>query len=836
MSRLGLGLLALVVLLARPAVGQVSPGDVIINEIMYAPSPSSNEFVEIYNRSDAPVRLDRLALADANRSYSPITSADTTLPPDAYAVLVRDPVAFTDAFPDVHSFDVDGWQAFNNGGDTVYLRHEATQTVLDSVAYDPSWGGADDQSLERRDPAGPSNVASNFAASEAPAGATPGARNSVYDPDESPPEIEHVQPARNGDSLSVTFSEPLDPATVSADNFQFETMGTPSVISAQISDENPTRVHCSLASSLSTGEYTLVVSGVSDLPGNAINDAHASFSFFVAEDPAPADIIISEILYAPPQASNEFVELYNRSDKTIDLGTLQIADENLDFDRAAPPLTPLEPGSYAVLVRDKEAFASQFPSVEAHAPAGWDALNNGGDTVVLRHGPSAPAIDSVPFQPSWGGSNGSSLERIDPQGPSTLGSNFASSTAAQGATPGSQNSRHQPDTEPPTPTFAEMVGETTAEVVFDEPIDSESATPSSFSFESTTVNVVSTSSARTVRLKLANTPSAPTMSVSGIQDHVGNTLDDHSLPLAYRPTPAGLVINEIMYAPRADDFDNRPNQVEYIELYNITDRAFTLNDLVMTDRPTEEQVADTIRTGRRQAVAPDSYAVVAAAPAGSTRVEQSQLATAFPEAPLVTDSVAYLPVDGTRLGLQNSGDLVRIHRADGTPVAEVSYSPDWHTPSLDDPRGTALARIAASGDPNAARNWTSSTAPAGGTPGDANAVSISPPEDAPEAPGLRVEPNPFSLERDGATRIQYTLTDVPNLVRARIFDARGRKVRTIEEARLAGRSGSIVWDGRDDAGNRVRVGVYVVLFEAVRTEAGEVTRLKKSVVFARPLN
>jgi flagellar hook assembly protein FlgD len=76
---------------------------------------------------------------------------------------------------------------------------------------------------------------------------------------------------------------------------------------------------------------------------------------------------------------------------------------------------------------------------------------------------------------------------------------------------------------------------------------------------------------------------------------------------------------------------------------------------------------------------------------------------------------------------------------------------------------------------------------------------------------------------------------VPNLVRARIYDARGRKVRTLEDARLTGRSGELVWNGRDDAGDRVRIGVYVVLFEAIRAEEGTVARLKAPVVVARPL-
>jgi hypothetical protein len=196
--------------------------------------------------------------------------------------------------------------------------------------------------------------------------------------------------------------------------------------------------------------------------------------------------------------------------------------------------------------------------------------------------------------------------------------------------------------------------------------------------------------------------------------------------------------------------------------------------------------------------------------------------------------VAYLPVDAARLGLRNDGGLLRLQATPGTTLARIEYRPDWHVPSLDDPTGTALERISPAGRTQAADNWTSSAAPAGGTPGRPNAVSSSPAPGSPDHT-LTVTPSPFSIERDGATRIRYQLADAPSLVRVRIYDARGRKVRTLEAARLAGRTGTLVWNGRDHAGDRVRIGVYVVLFEALRPDGGTITRLKAPVVVARPL-
>jgi hypothetical protein len=554
-----------------------------------------------------------------------------------------------------------------------------------------------------------------------------------------------------------------------------------------------------------------------------------------AGQPVPdTAVVITELLYAPSPASNEFIELYNRSSAPVNLGRLAVADATRDFVPVAAADTLLPPGEHVVLARAPTAFRAAFPSVTPLTPDDWPALNNGGDTVLLRDTPRGTVIDSVPYAPDWGGADGRSLERIDPAGPSTLASNFGPSTAEAGATPGRRNALYAPDETAPRPVFAEQVAARTVEVTLSEPVRPASVSPAAFTLGSTAVTETHLRRDTVAVLSLAAPPSAAALRVDGLRDRVGNRRPTATVPLAYRPDSAALVINEILYAPRADAYDGRPDQVEYVELRNRTDRPLTLNGVRLTDRPDEAGRADTLRPGRKRALAPAGYGVIAAAPDGAS-ADRSALAAAFPDAPLARDTVAYLPVDAARLGLQNEGDRVRLLRADGAPVAGVTYAPDWHAPGLEETRGTALERLSASGDPQSADNWTSSPAPAGGTPGRANAMGLAPPRTAPERT-LRVAPSPFSLARDGATRIRYRLPAAPSLVRARIYDARGRKVRTLEDARLAGRTGELIWNGRDDAGNRVRVGVYVVLFEAVRAGAGTTTRLKAPVVVARPLN
>lgn len=832
-----LGITVLVVL-SPTASGQTAPdpdsGDVIINEIMFAPSPASNEFIELYNRTSFPINLGSLEYADENRDFDPVSSSDTTLSPGGYVVLIRDPDAFHSAFPGTTHVAPNGWNPLNNGGDTVRLRHGPTDTILDSVPYDPAWGGDNGNSLERVDPGGPSDRATNFGSAENSAGATPSTENSIYNPDTTPPSLAEVRPTLDGDTLIIHFSEAVSPSSVSATAFRFPDPEAPAISGATVSDTAGAVVHCALSSVLEPGSYTLVASGIEDNRGNAREDTRGAFDYFTPDVPAPGDITITEIMYAPSPSSSEFIEIYNRSNKTIDVGSLHFADENQDFHPIAPPLTPLRPDSHAVLVRDAEAFASTYPHIPHLAPNKWDALNNGGDEAHIQYAPSETTIDAVPYLPSWGGSDGHSLERIDPAGPSDLASNFGSSVAEAGATPGRQNSLFDPDETPPTPLFAEQIAERAVEITFSEPILPASLSPDAFELNGSTVTSVTPRSNSLVRLSLNKAPTATRIRIAGVEDRVGNSLDGARLPLAHQPSEGEIVVNEIMYAPRTDDYDDRPNQVEYVELFNLTKKPLTLHNLHFTDRPNERGVADTIHVPHHRGLPPRGYGLVSASPSGTTAVPSSQLAEAFPDAPLASDSVTFVPIDAARLGLDNDGDRIQIHRANGTTLCDMEYTPDWHAPGLKDPAGTALERISPTGNNQSADNWTSSTHPEGGTPGAKNAVSLSLPTQNGSAT-LQIAPSPFSIERDGATRIRYTLADVPNLVRAEIFDARGRHVRTLEDARLTGRSGELMWNGRDDAGNRVRIGIYVVLFEAVRAQKGTVTTLKEPVVVARPL-
>jgi flagellar basal-body rod modification protein FlgD len=79
-------------------------------------------------------------------------------------------------------------------------------------------------------------------------------------------------------------------------------------------------------------------------------------------------------------------------------------------------------------------------------------------------------------------------------------------------------------------------------------------------------------------------------------------------------------------------------------------------------------------------------------------------------------------------------------------------------------------------------------------------------------------PNPAP---GGAARIAFSAPVNALSARLDIFDASGRSVRALPAAALAGRSGSLHWDGRDDAGRAVPAGNYFLRLTAGGESATE---------------
>ena len=909
-------LVALLVL-APLAAAQPAPGDLVINEVMYdppTPQPSGNEWVEVLNVSGRALDVSGLAVSDGTATSAPLP-AGSTLGDGAFLVLVDDGAAFAAAYPGVPFVELAGFPTLNNSGDRPALVIGGME--IDAVPYRPSWGGTD-ASLERRDPFGPSTVAANFGTSTAASGATPGAQNSIFETDTDPPALVSAE-AIDATTVVVRFDEPVTPETAEIpSNYQIsDGVGAP--MTADLQDDGTTVV-LGLATALSGRRtFTLTVSGVADARGNVVGSAQTTFFFGQGEPAEARDLVVNEFLYDEPTSDNpgEFVELFNRTDKAFDLREFTLNDGVGSDQPVTDQPAFVEPGGYAVIVEDAAAFAAVFPGVAFVEQPSWSALNNSGDDVILKY--RGTTIDSLRYTPAWGGED-ASLERKDPDGPSSSASNWTTTSDPRGGTPGEQNSQFAPDLEGPTLVAAQASADGLRVVVtLDEPARPSSVTASAFTVGGAAVASASYDGETTVTLTLQTPLSGPaTVTASGLVDALGNTTAETSAAVAFvadeaaprvvratalsantvrvtlsegvtaatgaapgtyalddgvgaatavevvesvgdvggpdgvrvvdvtfgqplqertlytltatglrdlagnvtptstarvffgtadTPAPGDIAITEVMYDPQNGAAG------EYVELLNRTaDQIFDLRALTVDDGD-----GDGDPLSREPAVLlPGEHLAVVRDADGFRQ--------SFPEAPSVEA--------GSVIGLSNSGEAVVV-RASGVAIDSVFYDPAWHRVELDDATGIALERRDPAGPSNAASNWSSSLAEAGGTPSAPNSVSAGGAPVERDA-GLTVAPSPFAPIRGQAAAITVTLGTEGGLVRARIYDGGGRLVRELERGRLVGGEATLVWDGTGDDGRPLRAGIYVVLAESVDAQAGTTEAVRGVVVLARP--
>jgi len=167
------------------------PGDVIINEILFDPLTGGSDWIEVYNTSNKVFDLKDWEIANFDNDTidnQKIVADHYFLYPGAYAVLGKDSsfVLSNYAFAVAGTFIQTDLPSLNVDSSTVYI--VSAGTVIDNVSYTEDWhfkllDMTDGVSLERIDPTGSSNANGNWhSAAEAVGFATPGAKNSQYNP------------------------------------------------------------------------------------------------------------------------------------------------------------------------------------------------------------------------------------------------------------------------------------------------------------------------------------------------------------------------------------------------------------------------------------------------------------------------------------------------------------------------------------------------------------------------------------------------------------------------------------------------------------------------------
>jgi hypothetical protein len=642
--------------------------------------------------------------------------------------------------------------------------------------------------------------------------------------DVTPPSVVSVT-ALSSTQVDVLFNEPLNAAAI----------GTYDIIpfigvSAQVLDGgDPALVHVTPSLPLTSGNsYQLIASGAQDLSGNAAVSSTTDFLYFVPDVALPGDVIINEIMADPspvvglPDA--EFVEIHNTTtNKTFDLADWTITDGSTI---GTLPSIALPPGGYVILTDDANAAAFQSFGTVASITT-FPSLNNDGDALSLSNN-NATVIDAVTYALSWYNNSvkaagGWTLERIDPTTPCSTAANWTASNAAQGGTPGQQNSVFAivPDVTAPALVNAFVNSDTQVELQFSETMNAASLAGASYAFDPPlSIDLASVSGDALVQLTLA----APlvvgqlyTITVTGATDCVGNAIGAANMITIALPEPVlpgDVVLNEVLYDPRGYGSD-------FVELYNRSTKVLSLANWKLANETNGVIGNATVITSAAYLLLPGQYVLIAE--------DTANIADAYPlghrDRFLQADMPSY----------NNGAGVVVLQDILGDTLDRFAYDDALHFELLNSVDGVSLERVDPERPATDPTNWHSAAETVGyATPGYLNS-QYSPTVAA--RGELSIEPAIFSPDNDGYQDL-LTLAyrfDQPGFTGTlKIYDVAGREVVTLLDNELLGTNGAVSWNGIMEGGDLARMGPYVAVFEAFDL-SGNVERFRKTAVLAHKL-
>lgn len=543
------------------------------------------------------------------------------------------------------------------------------------------------------------------------------------------------------------------------------------------------------------------------------------------------DVVINEIMSNPSPSVGlpevKYIELLNTSATPVNLKGWTLSDGSsiasikTDF--------VLLPDSF-VLISSTSNTNTLSAFGKTLGVSNFPALRVNGDLVILRSAENI-VMHALQYNRSWHenavkNNGGWSLEMIDSKNACSGSTNWKSSNAQRGGTPGAKNAvaAINKDEDPPQLLHAYADDDHTIILQFDEPLDSNAASQvSNYSFtgnieKAEPISPIFTQVRITVDMTLEKNKLYE-ITVKAAIDCAGNKASSTitRTGLADDAHEQDIIFNEILFNPTE-------NGVDYIELYNRSKRIVNAKDLWISTRNASATIGTLKQVSEEDwLIFPGDFVVLTE----SKSIVQQQFITQNPNAFIEMSSMPSLP--------DEKGDVVLMNKT-GLMIDELKYEEDWHFALITNHEGVALERI----DPEQAgaekSNWFSAAANVGyGTPGYQNSqfrsdlqlqgtVTLTPPVFSPDSDGF-----------DDYLLINYTFPESGYVCNITAFDASGRMVKQIVRNGICATKGFYRWDGSDEKNQRLLIGIYVILTEAYNLQ-GKTKKFKNAVTLARRIN
>jgi len=353
------------------------PNDVVFNEIMADPVPAVGlpefEYLELFNRSATDINLNgwQLILGKSKKTIGKVIITS-----GGYLILCKKEAR--DAFSSYGKTYAFKSFSLTNGGENLKLINR-NGVMISSVQYDKSWYGEDARadggwSLEQINPENLCSGSNNWKAADNRVGGTPGKQNSVFDTQMVLSKISALQIPDNH-TVELSFTQKMDSNLLVNSDFFTVSPDMGQIEKSEVSADHR-RVSQLFGEAFDTATiYTLTISGnLQNCAGKAMA-GDTSVRFGLPQPVANRDVVINEVLFYPLAGGADYVELYNRSHKTIDLSSLILGTVrksppnppdslfyNLSFDQ-----TLLLPGDYVLLTSSPEKVKAQYIIKNPHA-------------------------------------------------------------------------------------------------------------------------------------------------------------------------------------------------------------------------------------------------------------------------------------------------------------------------------------------------------------------------------------------------------------------------------------------------------------------------------------
>ena len=442
----------------------IHENEVVINEIMADPSPSVAlpewEYIELYNASESAININDWKIIIGKKELP--FNENIIIQSDEYLILChKDALDDMTAFGNCHGFS--SFQITNSGSSITLV--DENENLISTVNFNISWHSTSYKkdggwSLEQIDAFNPCAGKSNWGSCNNKNGGTPGTKNSIINQNVIAPKLDHINPSSSNE-IEVFFNQNMNMEELqNIDNYFIKELNLYPEKAEALQYKND-HVKLTFDYIFEEGKlYTLNINNVTnckDIPP----EEEIEIMFGMPSVVSHNDIIINEILFNPISPGVDYLELYNRSDKVIDLKEIMFGTIKETFPNPADTTLKeicsesriMLPHSYILLSLDQEIVRYQYEVEEDNNFLNVESFpslpNEEGHVIICDKGRTT--IDEMRYSDKMhydllSITQGVALERISTENPSLDENNWHSASFNFNyGTPGYRNSMAKDD-------------------------------------------------------------------------------------------------------------------------------------------------------------------------------------------------------------------------------------------------------------------------------------------------------------------------------------------------------------------------------------------------------